>query len=55
MPKHLTFTNNGNGTATISGTPKKAGVTHLTIKAVFGTGSNKYIVSQAFTLTVDSG
>jgi hypothetical protein len=55
LPKHLTLTNDGNGTATISGTPKKAGVAHLTIKAVFGSDSNKYVVSQAFTLTVDSG
>jgi hypothetical protein len=33
----------------MSGTPTKAGVTHLTIKATFGSGSNKYVVLQAFT------
>ena len=32
-----------------------ARVTHLTIKATFGSGTTKYVVSQAFTLTVDSG
>ena len=54
VPKHLTFTDNGDGTATISGKPKTAGTYHLTIKATFGTGANKYVVTQAFTLTVDS-
>jgi hypothetical protein len=55
LPKHLTFTDNHNGTATLSGTPKTAGVTRLTIKATFGKGTTKYVVRQAFTLTVDSG
>jgi predicted outer membrane repeat protein len=53
LPKGLKFTNNGNGTATISGTPRKKGVKHLTITATFGSGTSRYVVSQAFTLTVD--
>jgi hypothetical protein len=44
------------GTATLSGMPKKADVTDLTIKATFGSGAKRYVVLQAFTLTgVDSG
>jgi hypothetical protein len=35
--------------------PKRASVTHMTVKAVFGKGTNKYVVTQAFTLTVNSG
>lgn len=52
LPNHLTFTNNGNGTATISGKPKTSGTYHLTIKATFGSGASKLVVKQAFTLTV---
>jgi len=52
LPKGMAFVDNGNGTATISGTPKKKGVHHLTITATFGSGTSKYVVSQAFTLTV---
>jgi hypothetical protein len=55
LPKKLTFTDLGNATATISGKPKTTGVYHLTLKATFGTGSSKYVVTQAFTLTVGSG
>lgn len=56
LPNHLRFTDNGNGTATISGTPKKSGVTDLTIKATFGAGStSQYVASQAFTLIFPSG
>jgi hypothetical protein len=55
LPKKLTFTDNGNGTATISGKPKTAGTYHLTIKATFGSGTSKDTVTQSFTLTVDSG
>jgi hypothetical protein len=55
LPKHVTFVNDGNGTATISGTPTKKGVKHLSIRATFGSGTNKYVVSQAFTLTVNPG
>lgn len=55
LPKHVTFVNNGNGTATISGTPsvKTTTVYHLTIKATFGKGKGKSVVTEAFTLTVD--
>lgn len=55
LPKRLTFTDNADGTATISGKTKMTGVYHLTITATFGKSTNKYVVSQAFTLTVDSG
>lgn len=50
----LTFPNNANGTAALAGKPKTAGTYHMTIKAVFGSGANKYVVIQSFTLTVDS-
>jgi hypothetical protein len=30
-------------------------VKHLSIRATFGSGTNKYVVSQAFTLTVNPG
>jgi len=53
LPKGLTFTDNGNGTATISGTPKKKGVKHLTITATFGSGASKYVATQSFTLNVN--
>jgi hypothetical protein len=55
LPKGLTFTNNGNSTATIYGTPLKKGVKHLTVTATFGSGASKYKVSQTLTLTVDAG
>jgi hypothetical protein len=55
LPKGLTFTDNGNGTATIAGTPKKPGVKHLIIRARFGTGSASFVATQAFTLTVSGG
>lgn len=53
LPKGLKFTRNDNGTATISGTPKKSGIKHLTVTATFGSGSSRYVVTQAFTLTVN--
>ena len=46
----LTYTNNGNGTATLSGTPATAGTYTLTITARNSVGS----VTQAFTLTVEA-
>ena len=55
LPKGIKFTNNGNGTATVSGTPKKAGVNHLTLAATFGAGTTRYIVTQAFTLAIVAG
>src|SRR5664280_339346 len=48
LPAGVTFTNNGNGRATISGTPKAAGVTTFTITATSSSGT----ATQAFTLTV---
>jgi hypothetical protein len=44
----LTYTTNGNGTATLSGTPTRAGTYTLTITAKNSVGS----ASQTFTLTV---
>jgi Putative Ig domain len=55
LPKGLTFTDNGNGTGTISGTAayKTGKVYSLTIEATFGTGKTKQVITQAFTLTDD--
>jgi hypothetical protein len=36
VPKHLTFTHNGDGTVTIFGKPKTTGVYRPTIKATSG-------------------
>jgi virginiamycin B lyase len=52
LPRGVAFVNRGNGTATISGSPVKAGVHHLTIRASFGTGKTKEVLIQALTLTV---
>ncbi|HEY7947026.1 MAG TPA: G1 family glutamic endopeptidase, partial [Acidimicrobiales bacterium] len=52
LPKHVALVNHGDGTATISGTPTKAGTSHISIKATFGKGKTKTVVTQAFTLTV---
>jgi hypothetical protein len=52
LPRGLHFVNNHDGTGTIKGTPTRAGVKHFTIKATFGRGRSKHIVTQAFTLTV---
>jgi predicted outer membrane repeat protein len=53
LPKYVKLTDNGDGTATISGTPKKTGTYHLKIRATFGKGKTKTVVTQAFTLTVN--
>jgi hypothetical protein len=45
----LTYTNNGNGTATLAGTPRTAGTYPLTITARNSTGA----ATQTFTLTVN--
>jgi hypothetical protein len=55
LPRHLSFVDNGHGTATISGVPANRGVYNLTIKAIFGTGKSKNVVTQHFTLTVSKG
>ena len=51
LPTGVTFVNNGNGTATLAGTPAAAtgGVYPITITAVNGTGTT----TQSFSLTVD--
>jgi len=52
LPKHLKLVKNGDGTATISGTPVTPGVFPVTVRSTFGSGATKKIVTQAFTLTV---
>ena len=54
LPSAVTFTNNGNGTATIAGTPASgtAGTYSITITASNGVGT---AATQTFTLTVTSG
>jgi parallel beta-helix repeat protein len=52
LPRHLTFVDNHNGTATISGKITQAGTYRPTIKATFGTGKKKIVVTQPFELTV---
>jgi len=49
LPSPVTFVDNGNGTATISGIPAGASVNPITITASNGIGSN---ATQSFTLTV---
>ncbi len=49
LPAGMTFTSNGNGTATISGTPTAGGVFTLTITAKNSVGTS---TAQTFTLTV---
>ncbi len=51
LPKKLTFTDNGNGTATISGKSKNVGSSELLLKAKYG----GYVVLQVFTLTTTAG
>jgi hypothetical protein len=48
LPTGVTFTDNGNGTATISGTPTSIGTFNTTIKATNSVGN----ATQAFALTV---
>ena len=53
LPSGVTFTDNGNGTATLAGTPAAgtSGTYSLTIKAHNGIGTD---ATQTFTLTVDT-
>jgi len=51
-PKHFTFIDNCDGTATLSGTPRKTGVYFTSFRAKFGQGTLKYRVIQSFTLNV---
>lgn len=52
LPNGVTFTDNGNGTATLAGTPARGtgGVYRLTLTAIKASGAS---VNQGFTLTVD--
>ena len=51
LPSGVTFVDNGNGTATLSGTPATSGSYPITITANNGIGSP---ATQSFTLTVDA-
>jgi hypothetical protein len=51
LPAKLSFADNGNGTAIIFGTAKRAGSSEFVIKANFG----GYVVLQIFTLTIAAG
>jgi hypothetical protein len=51
LPSPITFVDNGDGTATISGTPAGASVTTITITAANGVGTN---ATQTFTLTASA-
>ena len=50
LPSGVTFVDNGNGTATLAGTPVTGGTFPLTVKASNGVSPN---ANQSFTLTVD--
>jgi hypothetical protein len=52
LPNGVTFTNNGNGTATLAGTPTVAGTFTLTLTAHNTSGTD---ATQTFTLTVIAG
>ena len=54
LPKHLKIVKGTDGTAVISGTPAKAGTDAFTLRATYGKGGTKTVVTQAFTLTVTS-
>jgi hypothetical protein len=52
LPSGVTFTDNGNGTATLGGTATVAGIYSITFTADNGVGTN---ATQTFTLTVTPG
>jgi hypothetical protein len=52
LPDHVRFDDNGDGTATLSGTPDAVGDFRVTVKAKFDKGAAKYVAAQTFTLTV---
>ncbi len=54
LTKHLKLVNNGNGTATISGTPAKPGAFPVVLTSTYGKGGTKSVVTQAFTVTVSA-
>ena len=55
LPRHVTFVNNRNGTATLSGVPKVKATTayHLEVVVTFGKARPRLVLTQSFTLTVD--
>ena len=53
LPKHMKVIDNGDGTATISGTPTAAGSYPVLVISKYGQRATKKIVTQSFTLTVD--
>jgi hypothetical protein len=53
LPKAVRFSHKVKGTATIAGTPRTAGTYRLTITATSGSGKEKSIARQAFTLTIE--
>ncbi len=52
LPRHVKLVNNGDGTATISGTPTTAGTFPIVLVSTYGTRATKKVVTQAFVLTV---
>jgi hypothetical protein len=52
LPKGLSLTDNHDGTATIAGTPDRAGVRHLMIKAKFGADESRSVLLQGFRVTI---
>jgi hypothetical protein len=55
LPSSVRFSHKTKGTATIAGTPRAAGTYRLTFRARSGSGKASSAVTQAFTLTVDTG
>jgi hypothetical protein len=53
LPPGVTFTDNGDGSATLAGTPTASGVYPLTITAAAVGGDGRTTAVQSFTLTVD--
>jgi hypothetical protein len=52
LPDHVRFSDNGDGTATLSGIPETAGEFRGTVRAKFDQRAAKYVAVQTFTLTV---
>jgi predicted outer membrane repeat protein len=54
LPSTVTFYDNGDGTATLSGTPATSGAFPVTLTATYGSGPGETILTQSFTLDVSS-
>jgi hypothetical protein len=52
LPDNVGLVDNGDGTATLSGTPETDGDYRITLKAKFDKRAAKYVAVQTFTLTV---